>query len=96
MHGLVLTMVVDHGTDSIMQSMPISKFKATCLATLERVRKTGRPLRVTRFGKPIAEIVPPTPAPVAKNWLGDMRGTAQIVADITVPSGELVEWEATK
>jgi hypothetical protein len=31
--------------------MAISKFKATCLATLERVRRTGRPLRVTRFGK---------------------------------------------
>ena len=41
--------------------MAISKFKATCLATLERVRRTGRPLRVTRFGKPIADIVPPSP-----------------------------------
>jgi antitoxin (DNA-binding transcriptional repressor) of toxin-antitoxin stability system len=89
-------MVIDHSTDTIMQSMPISKFKATCLATLERVRKTGRPLRVTRFGKPIAEIVPPSPAPAAKDWLGDMRGTAQIVGDITGPSGELVEWEASK
>ena len=53
-------MVVDHGIVLVMDSMAISKFKATCLATLERVRKTGRPLRVTRFGKPIAEICPPT------------------------------------
>jgi len=76
--------------------MPISKFKATCLAVLEQVRKTGRPLRVTRFGKPVAEIVPPTPAPATRNWLGDMRGTARIVGDITKPSSELVEWEAAK
>jgi len=79
-----------------MQSMPISKFKATCLAALEQVRKTGRPMRVTRFGKPVAEIVPPTPEPVARNWLGDMRGTARIVGDIAIPSSELVDWEATK
>lgn len=79
-----------------MHSMPISKFKATCLAALEQVRKTGRPLRVTRFGKPVAEIVPATPTPVTHNWLGDMRGTARIVGDITVPSSILSEWEAAK
>ena len=39
--------------------MPISKFKATCLAVLERVRKTGEPVLVTRFGHPVAEIVAP-------------------------------------
>ena len=89
-------MVSDHGTKCTMQSMPISKFKATCLAALEQVRKTGRPLRVTRFGKPVAEIVPPTPEPVSRNWLGDMRGTARIVGDITIPSSELVDWEAAK
>ena len=39
-------MVFDHGTIGTMDSMPISKFKATCVAALERVRRTGRPLRV--------------------------------------------------
>ena len=42
-----------------MEEMAISKFKATCLAVLERVRKTGEPVLVTRFGHPIAEIVAP-------------------------------------
>src|SRR6266436_6681168 len=46
----------------IMQEIPISKFKATCLSVMERVRKTRQPVRVTRFGDPVAEIVPPTPA----------------------------------
>ncbi len=95
------TMVVDHGNNEamdrqIMESMPISKFKATCLAALERVRRTGRPLQVTRFGKPVAEILPPTPPPATRNWLGDMRGTAAIAHDITGPSSALVGWEATK
>jgi antitoxin (DNA-binding transcriptional repressor) of toxin-antitoxin stability system len=79
-----------------MQSMPISKFKATCLAALERVRRTGRPLRITRFGKPIADIVPPAPAAVDSTWLGAMRGTATIVDDITVPSSELASWDALR
>ena len=76
--------------------MPISKFKATCLAALERVRRTGRPLRVTRFGKPVADIVPPAPAPAKESWLGSLRGTARIRGDITRPSSELVEWEALR
>ena len=76
--------------------MPISKFKATCLAALERVRKTGRPLRVTRFGKPIADIVPPSPAAPEGRWLGAMRGTARIVGDVTEPSSELAPWDALR
>ena len=38
--------------------MAISKFKAKCLAVLQRVKRTGKPVLVTRFGKPIAEVVP--------------------------------------
>ena len=76
--------------------MPISKFKATCLATLERVRRTGRPLRVTRFGKPVADIVPPAPAATRAGWLGSLRGTARIRGDITVPSSSLVRWDTAK
>jgi prevent-host-death family protein len=76
-----------------MESMPISKFKATCLKTLERVRRTGQPLRVTRFGKPVADIVPPSADGGKAGWLGRLRGTARITGDITAPSSTLVEWE---
>lgn len=73
--------------------MAISKFKATCLATLEKVRVTGRPLRVTRFGKPVADIVPPAPDPVQGDWLGGMRGTLEIEADIVSATGDLARWD---
>jgi antitoxin (DNA-binding transcriptional repressor) of toxin-antitoxin stability system len=79
-----------------METMSISKFKATCLATLERVRRTGRPLRVTRFGKPVADIVPPAPDRARPGWLGGLRGTARITGDITAPSSTLVRWDALK
>lgn len=77
-----------------MDTMPISKFKATCLSALERVRRTGRPLRVTRFGKPVADIVRAAPEKASRDWLGSMRGTLEIRGDIVAPSGSLVEWEA--
>lgn len=76
--------------------MAISKFKATCLAALERVRRTGRPLRVTRFGKPIADVVPPSPKRPQQDWIGSLSGTLEIRGDILVPSSELAEWEALK
>jgi antitoxin (DNA-binding transcriptional repressor) of toxin-antitoxin stability system len=77
-----------------METMAISKFKATCLATLERVRRTRRPLRVTRFGKPVADIVPPSPERPTREWLGSLRRTLEIRADVLRPSSELARWEA--
>ena len=74
--------------------MPISKFKATCLAALERVRRTGRPLRVTRFGAPIADICPPTVAAEATRQLGGMAKKMMIVGDIVQTSVE--PWEAIR
>jgi len=74
--------------------MAISKFKATCLGALERVRRTGRPLRVTRFGKPVADIMPPAAESPTENWLGSLRGTIEIRGDIVGPSSAHVRWDA--
>ena len=63
-----------------MQQIAISKFKATCLAVLENVGKTRTPIRVTRFGKPIADIVPPAPE-VKGSWLGCARDLVTYVSD---------------
>ncbi len=74
--------------------MPISKFKATCLAALERVRRTGRPLRITRFGRPVADVVPPTPVKAKKRELGIMAAEGKIMGDIV--SSLEVTWEAAE
>lgn len=42
-----------------MEEIAISKFKGTWLAVSERVNNTGEPILVTRFGKPVATIMPP-------------------------------------
>jgi prevent-host-death family protein len=78
-----------------MEEIAISKFKATCLAVLERVRKTGQPIRVTRFGQPVAEINPPGCAKRAIR-LGGGVGTMEILGDIVGPIGDIADWEAAQ
>ena len=89
---------MDHGLrpwyDRGMEQMAISKFKATCLAVLEQVRRTRRPVLITRFGKPVAEVVPPSPPRRSRRVLGTMQGTAQIVGDIISPASDESDWEA--
>ena len=77
-----------------MDEIAISKFKATCLAVLQRVKKTGRPILVTRFGQPIAEVVPPRPPAPDDEWLGCMRGRAEITGDVVGPAIETEAWKA--
>lgn len=77
-----------------MKEVAISEFKARCLGILEQVRKTRTPIRVTRFGEPVAEVVPPAPRPRAKTWLGSMAGSVKIVGDIVGPTGSFDDWEA--
>ena len=76
-----------------MEEIAISKFKATCLAVLENVRRTHRPVRVTRFGEPVAEVVPPSPPLRPKHWIGALRGTARIQGDIVSPACRERDWE---
>ena len=76
-----------------MEEIAISKFKATCLAVLENVRRTRTPVRITRIGKPVAEILPPSAAP-GKSWLGCMRGSLEITGDIVKPVGAFKGWTA--
>ena len=77
-----------------MEEIAISKFKATCLAVLENVRKTGKTVLVTRFGEPVAEVVPPRASRKAQRWVGSLAGTGQINGDIVSPASEADDWEA--
>ncbi len=79
-----------------MKEVPISVFKAKVYDILEEVRKTRKPIRVTRFGIPVADVVPPTPEERPKRWLGSMVGTMKIVGDIVGPTGSLDDWDASR
>ena len=86
-------MVVDHGSICLVDEISVSKFKATCLAELERVRRTRRPLRVTRFGKPLADVIPPAETPRGAGWLGAMRERGRIAGDLVEPVEPADAWD---
>ena len=78
-----------------MQQIQISKFKATCLAVLDRVAQTREPILITRRGIPIARIIPPAPTPAA-SWLGSMKGSVEIHGDVIAPASEPADWEVLR
>ena len=75
------------------ETVSISDFKARCLAILDRVKKTGQPVIVTRRNEPIAQVVPPPPVEGRVPWLGSERAAGQIVGDIVSPAVSPKEWE---
>jgi len=79
-----------------MKEIAISEFKAKCLGILEEVRKTRKPIRVTRFGKPVAEVIPPSPQRPEGRRLGCMAGTMEIVGDIVGPISSWDDWKAAR
>ena len=79
-----------------METIAISKFKAECLAILERVRRTGQPVLVTRFGEPVAEVGPPQVIGRSEGWLGSLREQGRINGDIVAPASTEEEWEALR
>ena len=79
-----------------METIAISKFKAKCLSVLQRVKRTGKPVLVTRFGRPIAEVVPPSSRARATTWIGSFESRGRIVGDIVAPASEEKDWEALR
>lgn len=92
----VLTNFNDYSTKILtMQEIAISEFKAKCLALIEEVNKTKQPIRITRHGKPIAEVVPSSPERKRRK-LGSMSGTVKILGNIVSPVVDLDEFEANR
>lgn len=79
----------------VMKEVAISEFKAKCLSLLDQVQKTKKPIRVTRRGKPVAEVIPPSPVR-SKDWIGSMKGKSRILGDIISPAGDPSDWEVLK
>ena len=79
-----------------MQEIAISVFKAKCLSILEQVEKTKSPVRITRHGKPVADVVPTVPDVDRAALFGSMRDSVQILGDIVSPVIDLDEIEALR
>ncbi|MDW7710794.1 MAG: type II toxin-antitoxin system Phd/YefM family antitoxin [Deferrisomatales bacterium] len=73
-----------------MQTVKASEFKAKCLALMDQVARTGEPLLITKKGKPVAELRPPSGGR-EKTPFGLHKGLLEIRSDIVSPLDE--PWE---
>ena len=79
-----------------IHEVAISEFKAKCLSLLEQVNKTKTPLRVTRRGKAVADVIPQSMDSAGRDWIGSMSDSLEITGDIISPVIEIQEIEALK
>jgi prevent-host-death family protein len=74
-----------------METLSVSKFKATCLSVLEQVKTKKKRVCITKRGVPIAEIVPVD----TKTKVAPLKATVTFIEDIVSPVAE-EDWEAQK
>ena len=79
-----------------MEEIAISEFKAKCLALIKRVGQTRKPIRITRHGKPVAELVPTTNVMSRAEWIGSMQGSGETLGDIISPATPEDDWEVLR
>lgn len=74
-----------------METMSVSKFKAECLSVLEEIKRQKKRIRITKRGKPIAEVIP------VENEKEDipLKETVIFLGDLVSPVAE-DEWDAPK
>ena len=67
-----------------LRQMAAGEFKAKCLAIMDEVNETGRPLVVTKRGEPVIEIIPIRAARKSTKRdpiFGRLKGIVTIVGD---------------
>ena len=67
------------------------EFKAKCLKLMVHVHDFHEEVVITKFGKPIAKLVPVEETP-GKPLYGYLKGSVSLHDDIVKPTGE--QWEA--
>jgi prevent-host-death family protein len=74
-----------------MPAIPAGEFKAKCLQLLDEVAASREPLVITKYGKPVAQLVPMPPATKLR---GALEGTILFEKDIISPLEN--DWEAAQ
>ncbi len=71
-----------------MRKMAAAQFKAQCLAVMDHVSQSGRPVVITKHGKPVVKVVPANES--EDEIFGALSGIARITGDIesTVPASD--------
>lgn len=77
---------------SAAHSVAASELKNAWHEYLDRVDQGNEEIVVTRYGKPVAKLVPYVPSEGGTGMFGCLSGTVTVRGDIVTGTGEL--WEA--
>lgn len=80
---------------SHMEIINASEFKAKCLAILDRVRDTGERIVITKRGRPVAELGPPSHSETGFPQ-AELKGTGTVKGDIVSPAIPEEYWESLR
>jgi prevent-host-death family protein len=66
-----------------VRSITATRFKAECLSLMEHVRRTGKPVLITKRGRVVAQLAPP-PEDRSAPWRR-LRGSVARMGDVLSP-----------
>jgi prevent-host-death family protein len=75
-----------------IRSVTAAEFKARCLGLMDRVAASGKPIVITKRGKPVAQLAPIRTRPTSLR--GFLKGTFAVRGDIVAPLD--LEWDAER
>lgn len=79
------------------RSVPAGAFKQGCLAILDEVARTHRPVVVTKRGKPVARVVPITDDRTREQEiLASLRGRGRMLVserEFLRPTEDIAQWD---
>jgi prevent-host-death family protein len=71
----------------VMKEITATQFKARCLRLLDEVAETGQPLVITKRGRPVARLEPPTRPK-------DLRGSVKLhLSDDELVHASMGAWD---
>lgn len=75
-----------------MGRMAAGEFKARCLEMMDRVNELGEEIVITKYGKPVARLVPAESTPA--RLFGALKGSVLWYGDVISPVEE--PWDAER
>ncbi len=77
-----------------MQAIPMSEVTMLWQALLYQINTTKTPIMITRNGRCVAEIHPPSETTPRPRRLGGLKDSITILGDILAPASAESDWEA--
>ena len=77
-----------------MKKIAATEFKAKCLKLIDQVHDTGKPITITKRGKPVA-VLQPLADEDERPWL-KLRGSVKFYKDPFNPAIDPSEWDVNR